>query len=118
VDLARQLAERERLWPQENRPTRQSPPEPETVQPALASEAKRKALWERHTQHYQQLLGEALPMLDGLTPRQAAQNAALRPRLVEWLKGHLHHIDSVNRRDGLDLNLDWAMDELGVPELK
>jgi hypothetical protein len=63
-------------------------------------------------------LDDAVPALGDLTPRAAAQDPASRAKLIEWLKEHLRHLDQVNRRDGLDLHIDWFLDELGVPELK
>ena len=59
-----------------------------------------------------------MPHLDGATPRAAAQNADLRPKLVLWLKAQLRELDTVNRQHGLDLNLDPALQELGILELK
>src|SRR5262249_11160250 len=80
--------------------------------------ARREALWKTHRSYFTQLLNEPVPMLDGLTPRTAAQDLARRPQLTEFLKAHLHHLDTVNRRDGLDLDIDWVLDELGFPGLR
>jgi hypothetical protein len=58
-------------------------------------------------------------MLDGKTPRQAAKNVKLRPKLLELMKLHLNGIERRNRMDTcLDLNIDWVVDELGLDELK
>jgi len=67
---------------------------------------------------YEELLDNTVPALDNKTPRQAAQDPAFRPRLLEFLKGHIHNLDVRNREEGLNLNIDWFLDELNVPELK
>ncbi len=42
----------------------------------------------------------------------------MRPALIEWMKGHLHHLERNNRQDGTHFNIDWVLDELGLAELK
>ena len=78
----------------------------------------RAELHEEHKKDFAKLLDMPMPHLNGSTPRTAAQNPELRPKLVDWLKAQLHHLELVNRQHGLDLNLDPALDELNVPELK
>src|SRR5262249_35913483 len=101
-----------------HRPAEPNEPDSESDGSKVPAEVRRKTFWKAHSAHYQRLLDETVPDLQGLTPRAAAQNPKMRPALVQWLKGHLHHLDTLNRRDGLDLNIDWVLDELGVPELK
>ena len=71
-----------------------------------------------HRRHYEKFLDDDIPMLDGLTPRQAAVSPEMRPRLVELMKLHLHGIEKRSREEGLGLDLDWVLDELGLDELK
>ncbi len=71
-----------------------------------------------HEQHYQRFLDAALSELDGKTPRAAATDPALRPRLTGLLKTHVHNLELHNRREGTALSLDSVLDELGFPELK
>ncbi len=71
-----------------------------------------------HTQYYRRFLEETLPELDGKTPRAASADPALRPRLAELLKTHVHNLERHNRRGGTALSLDSVLDELGFPELK
>ncbi len=114
VDMARKVEEREALWPVEREPQA----EPSRASQAPLTEADRQRLRDAHYQQYQKLLDEPSKALNGSSPRAAALDPALRPKLVDWLKSHLHQIDLVNLRHGLDLNLDAVLDELGVPELK
>jgi hypothetical protein len=113
IDLAKQLLEREKVWPDAHEET-PSDPEPDSVPP----EVKRHAIEQAHKQHYDKLLDDPVPALGGQTPRAAAQDPAQRQKLVDWLKGHVHQVDAINRREGLNLNIDWVLDALGVPELK
>ncbi len=114
--MAKQISERERLWP-EGPAAQTNPVSAQSAVPKV-SEQKRQAAWAAHRSYFTQLLDEPVPMLGGLTPRAVAQDPARRAQLVDWLKAHLHHLDVINRRDGLDLHIDWVLDELGVTELK
>ena len=42
----------------------------------------------------------------------------MRPKLIELIKSHLGHIDTMNLEKGFDINIDWIVDELGLDELK
>ena len=72
-----------------------------------------------HEQHYQQFLDSPIPMLENKTPRQAAKNKGLRPKLIDLMKLHVHGIEKRNQEDPcLSLDIDWVLDELGLEELK
>ena len=66
----------------------------------------------RHT------LGEQISALVGITPREAAQSPETRPILIDWKKGYLSSIESLGKQNGVVLDIDWALDELGLGELK
>jgi hypothetical protein len=66
----------------------------------------------RHT------LGEQISALVGITPREAAQSPETRPNLIDWKKGYLSSIESLGKQNGVVLDIDWALDELGLGELK
>ena len=117
TNLGQQLADRQKLWP-ESTSGQASGSGQESQGRPQGSEVQREAAWRTHRQHYQKVLDEALPALGGLTARAAARDATSRPKLVQWLKAQIHHIETVNVREGLDLNLDWVLEELGVLELK
>lgn len=89
------------------------PPEPAGGPPVVAEQLLRE-----HEERYRQFLDHALPELEGLTPRQAAADPNRRPRLVAVLKTHLHNLDLRNRREAVQLSIDWVLDELGLAELK
>ena len=116
VNMGEQLLQREKLWPEEN-------------DDAQRAEGIRSARGERtisspgtnaeaHKGRFVQLLEQPTADLDEFTPRAAARDGTLRPKLFDWLKGQIQYAEIVRRREGLDFNLDWMLDELGAPELK
>lgn len=90
-------------------------PDPENQIPA---EVQRSLLRDFHDKHYRQFLDDSIPALEGMTPRQAAKDGQMRPALLSLMKEHLNGIDRRNRKEGLDLNIDWILDELNLDELK
>jgi len=85
----------------------------------IPPEVRADLLGRFHEQHYRQFLDSPVPMLENKTPRQAAKNKALRPRLIDLMKLHVHGIDKRNREaPSLNLDIDWVLDELGLEELK
>jgi hypothetical protein len=70
--------------------------------------------------HYRKTLDQGMPMLDGMTPREAARTAAGRARVATWLK-YLEN-QSRKRRDPGDplatYDVGWLWTELGVTELR
>ncbi|MBK9138766.1 MAG: hypothetical protein IPM17_08400 [Verrucomicrobia bacterium] len=79
---------------------------------------RQEAIQQAHRQHYERFLDESNPALDGQTPRAAATNPALRPKLVELMKAHLHGLERRCREDGLHLDIDWVLDALDLASLK
>jgi hypothetical protein len=72
-----------------------------------------------HEQHYRQFLDTPVPMIENKTPRQAAKEKKLRPKLIDLMKLHIHGLEKRNREDPLlNLDIDWVLDELGLEELK
>ena len=98
--------------------------EPTTEHPAEDAEVpidpdlKRKIIHDQLDEHYRQTLDKPLTMLDGMTPRQAAQAAASRDKVTAWLK-YLEN-QSHHRRDRDDplttYDITWLWNELGIPE--
>lgn len=58
------------------------------------------------------------PALDNMTPRKAAADPRTRLKLIELMKHHLKGIEERNKDTGLNLNIDWVLDELALTELK
>ena len=63
------------------------------------------------------LLDSPIPALDGLTPRIAARNPALRARLLHLMKGHVRQLDEANLRTGRSDDINEFLRELGLFEL-
>ncbi len=80
-------------------------------------EAAKKARAEQHLREYREFLDQGIPALDGLTPRAASTDPEKRPLLIELMKQHLINLEQQNRDQGLNLTLDWALEELGLREL-
>jgi hypothetical protein len=85
---------------------------------AAAQAARRQQIEAAHQDRSRTFLDEPLPALEGLSPRVAATKPELRPRLVELMKGYLQRVARQNHDEGMSLNLDPALDELGLSELK
>jgi hypothetical protein len=69
----------------------------------------REVMVERMLQRqYRAILDDHIPALDGHTPRECTRDPARRAALIEWMKGHLHQIESNNRRDSTHLSIDWV----------
>jgi hypothetical protein len=84
----------------------------------IPPEIARELLQKMHKRHYTIFLDDKIPALDNMTPRQAASDPQMRPRLIELMKQHLKGIEIQNKERGLDLNIDWVLDELSLQELK
>ena len=85
---------------------------------AIAPDVKRRIIHGQLDRHYRKTLDKPLGMLDGMTPRQAAQAAESRDKVAEWLKyleNQAHH-----RRDHDDplatYDTAWLWSELGIVE--
>jgi hypothetical protein len=90
----------------------------ESAHEEIPPEAERELMQKFYKRHYAIFLDDKIPALDEMTPRAAAANPQMRPRLVELMKQHLKGIEKENKDRGLDLNIDWVLDELALPELK
>jgi len=66
-----------------------------------------EALREFTTSHYRDWLDESLPALDGLTPRQAARERKMKPRLVSLLKEFEHHEQMRPAAERFDVAVLW-----------
>ena len=76
---------------------------PEDVQAALAAQL---------TTHYRQTLDEAIPMLNGKTPRECAADPALRADVIGWLKSLEN---TGGRASSLRYDFSWMWNELHLP---
>jgi hypothetical protein len=62
-------------------------------------------------------LEDHIPALDGKTPREAARDLRLRPKLIHLLKQRLHSQDERNLQTGGADDLNWMLRELGLHEI-
>jgi hypothetical protein len=62
-------------------------------------------------------LDDPIPALDNQTPREAARNPALRPRLIRLLKQRVQAHDERNRQTGRTDDINWMLRELGADEI-
>ena len=62
-------------------------------------------------------LEDQIPALDNKTPREAANDPTLRPRLVRLLKQRVRQQDERNLADGRTDDINWMLCELGVTEI-
>jgi hypothetical protein len=76
------------------------------------------ALRQGHEQACQKLLDAPQSELEGLSPRQAAGEPRLRPRLVDFMKRLIHRQELRNLEEGTNLSLDPMLEALGLSELK
>ena len=67
--------------------------------------------------YHERWLDEQVPALEGRSPRQAAADPALRPKLVRLAKGIVNHTDRQNQRNGGNEDINWLLEELGLSEI-
>jgi hypothetical protein len=73
---------------------------------------------EKQNRYYRDLLDQPQADLDGATPRAAAADPALRPRLIEFVKVRMYALETHRLRTGTPFDFGWVLDELGLTELK
>jgi hypothetical protein len=84
----------------------------------LTKETRQQMVERFYRTHYEKFLVDSIPALDNATPVTAARDPLLRARLVELMKGHIQSVETNARKDGLNLNIGWVIDRLGLHELK
>ena len=108
VDIAKQIA---------NKPVDERAEKSEKEQVFMSPEDEQALMQKVYEQQYKKFIDENIPMIDNNTPRQAAKNPKLRPKLVELMKVHIKGIEQLNKEKGIKVNIDWILDELGLSEL-
>jgi len=108
VDLAQQALER----------SKDSADVPETTpESTIPPEVEKHLLEQFHRRHYEKFVDDRIPMLNGLTPRQAAVLPEMRPILIDLMKLHMQGLEKQSREKGLALDIDWLLKDLGLHEL-
>jgi hypothetical protein len=62
-------------------------------------------------------LDQTIPALENRTPREAARDPALRPRLIELVKRRVRSHDDQNLRTGRSDDINWLLRELELHEI-
>jgi hypothetical protein len=65
----------------------------------------------------QKFLDDNVPALDGHTPRRAAADPALRPKLLRLMKERVRGVDKRNLETGRDDDINWMLRELNLDEI-
>jgi hypothetical protein len=65
----------------------------------------------------QGILDEPIPALENRTPRAAASEPALRPKLLLWMKFWISQTDRRNLETGRNDDTNWMVRELGLTEI-
>jgi hypothetical protein len=98
----------------------EDPTEATPANTEISPEAKAEFLQTMLKQHYRRLLNEAVAMLGGISPREAARTDAGRKKLVAWLKelesGAAGHRAAGNPLGTYDFG--WMWTELGVEDMR
>ncbi len=110
----------EEITPIESLMDSRTPPGPTPPGPSeqIPPEVEAQVIQELYAKQYKNFLDEPVPMIDNMTPRQAARVPSMRPKLIELIKLHLNSIDTANIDGGIDIDIDWILDELGLDELR
>jgi hypothetical protein len=80
------------------------------IDPVFLVEAVRQRTFEKFPD-------EPVPMLDGRTPREAAQDPGLRKQLLALMKIHVRGVDEENLRKGAASDINPLLRELGLHEI-
>ena len=67
--------------------------------------------------HLRTFADHPVPALDGRTPRAAAADPALRPKLLHLMKSHVRALDESNLCTGRTDDINWLLRELGLAEI-
>jgi hypothetical protein len=87
--------------------------------PPLPPEQSRAIVHEALDRHYEKTLDDPIPMLGGVTPRQAAATPDGRAKVAAWLKELENGIAAHPPGDPMaDYDASWLWDELGVADLR
>jgi hypothetical protein len=83
---------------------------------AISEEEKAELLGRFLHQHYEETLDQPIPMLDGMTPREAAARPDSRAKVAGWLK----YIENGSARMGTggEIDFSWMWKELGLEDLR
>jgi hypothetical protein len=113
IDLAKQMADRagQELVSKDEEPAQKLKPA------SIPRDVEQELMRCFYRKHYESFLDDHIPVLRGFTPREASQDPELRPLLLDLMKDHITGLDRQGKEKGIDLNIDWVLEELGLGEL-
>jgi hypothetical protein len=82
----------------------------------IPSEVQEALVLDGYARHYRAWLDESIPALEGHTPRQAAQDERLRPKLFELIYGLENMYERALKTGGPAYDPSWMWAELGLEE--
>ena len=90
----------------------------EPALPEIPAEVERQIVHEHLDTHYRLTIDKPVPMLGNLSPREAAQTAEGRERLVAWMKFIENQSANHGKGQGAMVSYDfgWMWRELGIAE--
>ncbi len=98
---------------EERRDRGSSPPSP--AGPDIGPQELAQIMSDYLDQHYREALDDAIPALDGKTPRKCVKTRKGREKVTEWLKYLENHESHRASRDGaVAYDFGWMWDELGL----
>ena len=83
----------------------------------IAAKSKAEMEGEAFAAMDREFLDNPVPALDGHTPREAARDPALRPKLIRLMKDRIRSRDERNLETGFNHDADWMLRELGLNEI-
>lgn len=89
-----------------------------SLRPRLPSDGSPEEIEQRWTRETDKaFLDDKVPALNHRTPREAARDAALRPKLVQLMKQRVRSRDEENLKSGRNDDINWMLKELDLNEL-
>jgi hypothetical protein len=90
-----------------------------TATPKIPPDEQRRIIHAFTDRHYRALLDEPIPVLDDMTPRQAAMSSGGRDKLVAWLKRLENQMAKHEASAPMaDYDVGWMWEALGVAHLR
>jgi hypothetical protein len=96
---------------------RSTPESPKAKEAAaeIPPEVQTRLLGQMLHRHYTAWLDQQIPALDGRTPRQAARDMFLRPKLIQVLREIENHQDRERQQGKPWYDAAWMWETLGIP---
>ncbi len=80
----------------------------------IPPEVQARLLGQAMHRHFKAWLDEGIPALEGRTPRAAAQDLSLRPKVVQLLREIENHQDRDRQQGKMWYDIAWIWEELGI----